>query len=305
MKFGLLLPHFGEQADGQRILAGSARAQELGFSSVWARDHLLFEPIGDIDGADSSFLEALTVLTAVGQQCQQLTLGTAALVPYRNPIHSARILATMANIVGPRLAIGVGGGSSDREFAAIGMGGIPRAALMQSQVGIMKALLSEPSVTWKDEFYDFDDVSLEPRPTADAVRFWWCGSTPKAARLAASVCDGWLPGRITMRTMQVRLETLDEAAAAVGRPRPPVGIMPTTSIHTSRERALATIDVPGLCRAANRSKFFVKPDSGEFRTPEDLTGMLLAGSPDEVAEQCAQLAASGVETIVFDCRAGF
>src|SRR5699024_3729444 len=46
MKFGLLLPHFGEHADKDKLLKGSQRAEELGFDSVWVRDHLVFEPHG-------------------------------------------------------------------------------------------------------------------------------------------------------------------------------------------------------------------------------------------------------------------
>ena len=49
MKFGLLLPHFGEHADREKLLEGSKRAEELGFDSVWVRDHLVFEPHGEME----------------------------------------------------------------------------------------------------------------------------------------------------------------------------------------------------------------------------------------------------------------
>jgi alkanesulfonate monooxygenase SsuD/methylene tetrahydromethanopterin reductase-like flavin-dependent oxidoreductase (luciferase family) len=206
---------------------------------------------------------------------------------------------------GPRLVIGVGGGSSDKEFETVGLGGLARADLVKSHVKIMNALFSDQNVSWHDEFFDFTDVTIEPRPPADAIRFWWCGSTPKAARLAASVCDGWLPGRITLRTLKARLDTMDSAAAAAQRPRPPVGIVPTTSIYSRRDDAMRSVDVDKLCRAANRSRFFLRPESGEFQTLADLEGMVLAGDPDDVAGQCARLGEAGVQTVVFDCRQDF
>ena len=49
MKFGLLLPHFGEHADRDKLLDGSKLAEELGFDSVWVRDHLVFEPHGEME----------------------------------------------------------------------------------------------------------------------------------------------------------------------------------------------------------------------------------------------------------------
>ena len=79
MKFGLLLPHFGHYADKDRILDGARRAEELGFDSVWVRDHLLFEPHGEFESADRDFYEPLTALTAVGAVTERITLGTATL----------------------------------------------------------------------------------------------------------------------------------------------------------------------------------------------------------------------------------
>ncbi len=66
MKYGLLLPHFGEQADRDKLLEGSQRAEELGFDSVWVRDHLVFEPHGEMEKPNRTFYDALTTLTAIG-----------------------------------------------------------------------------------------------------------------------------------------------------------------------------------------------------------------------------------------------
>ena len=101
MEFGLLLPHFGEYADRDRLLEGSRRAEELGFDSVWVRDHLLFEPHGEFESAATDFYEPLTVLTAIGAVTERIALGTATLIPYRHPLITFKYFATSGCILLP------------------------------------------------------------------------------------------------------------------------------------------------------------------------------------------------------------
>ena len=95
MKYGLLLPHFGEEADRDKLLDGARRAEELGFDSVWVRDHLIFEPHGEMEKPDRTFYEPLTTLTAIGAVTRRLQLGTGSLIPYRHPLQLALQVGTM------------------------------------------------------------------------------------------------------------------------------------------------------------------------------------------------------------------
>jgi len=305
MKLGLLLPHFGEHADGAKVIAGSVRAEQLGFDSVWVRDHIVFEPHGEFEKPDPTFFEALTVLTAVGAATRTLTLGTGALIPFRHPVHTALTAATITQMVGDRLILGLGTGNFDSEFAAVGLGGIPRVDLVRANVEIWRGLWSGAPVTRHDGIFDFDEVSVHPRPAAGTIPVWYCGTTPKSVRLAAEFCDGWMPGRISLPTMQKRVAALEEAAAAGGRPRPAVGVVPTTSIAATREAALSRVNVPGLLQWANNARFWVKPPAGSFSSVADLEGVLVYGTPDDVVEQVKRLAAAGVDHLVFDFRLTF
>ena len=96
MKFGLLLPHFGEYADRRRVLDGAQLAEELGFDSVWVRDHLIFEPHGEMESPVRTNFEALATLTAVGAVTAHIELGTGSLIPYRHPLHTALAVATIS-----------------------------------------------------------------------------------------------------------------------------------------------------------------------------------------------------------------
>lgn len=308
MQFGMLLPHFGSFGDPERIMKGSILAEAKGFESVWVRDHLIFEPHGEFEQPNRTFYEAMTVLTAIGAATERLVLGTGALIPFRHPIQLAQLTGTMANLFPGRLIIGMGAGNSDRQFEQIGLGGVFRPELVRSNANILRKLWTEDDVSYSDEYYTFDGVTLEPKPAAEHLPpFWYCGNTPKSARMAVEFGDGWLPGRIGIETLKARVDTLVEHSVATGRTggRPTVGIIPTTSVESTREKALATVNVPGLLEWANKSRFWVKPPSGTFETVDDLGGVLIAGTPDDVVEQCLELAAAGVEHLVFDVRLKF
>lgn len=305
MKFGLLLPHFGTHANRDMILDGAKLAEDLGFDSVWVRDHLLFEPHGEFEAANREFYEPLTVLTAIGAVTESLTLGTATLIPYRHPLVAAFTLASMTHLVGPRLIAGWGAGTFDHEFEAVGMGGIFRPELVESTAKIFELVFNEDDVTYSDAHYSFEDVTLYPKPTGP-IPFWYGGATPASARRAAEYCDGWIPGRITLKTIEKRVAKMGEITAENGRPMPVVGVVPPTTIAETEEEAWAGTSVEGLLKWANeRGKWWVKPESGRFETVADIEGSLIAGTPDQVVEQTRRFEDVGVDHLVFDTRLSF
>jgi len=305
MKFGLLLPHFGEYADRDRLLDGARRAEELGFDSVWVRDHLLFEPHGEFESAHRDFYEPLTVLSAIGAVTKHITLGTATLIPYRHPLVTAFTLASMTHMFGPRIITGWGAGTFDHEFAAVGMGGVFRPELVESNARIFEQVFNGDDVTYRDDHFSFEDVTLYPKPTGP-IPFWYGGATPASARRAAEYCDGWMPGRTTLKTIDKRVAKMQEMVGESGRPMPTVGVVPPTTIAETEEEAWAGTSVDGLLRWANeRGKWWVKPESGRFETVEDIEGSLIAGTPDQVVEQTRRFEAVGVDHLVFDTRLSY
>jgi alkanesulfonate monooxygenase SsuD/methylene tetrahydromethanopterin reductase-like flavin-dependent oxidoreductase (luciferase family) len=305
MKFGLLLPHFGEFADRDALLEGSKRAEELGFDSVWVRDHLLFEPHGEFESPNPDFYEPLTVLTAIGAVTKTITLGTATLIPYRHPLVTAFSLASITQMVGPRVIAGWGAGTFDHEFDAVGLGGIFRPELVESNARISELVWSQDEVTYADDHYSFEKASIYPKP-AGKIPFWYGGATPASARRAAEYCDGWIPGRITLKTIEKRVQSMADIVAENGRPMPTVGVVPPTTIAETEDEAWAGTSVDGLLKWANdRGKWWVKPPSGRFETAEDIEGSLIAGTPDQVVEQTRRFEEVGVDHLVFDMRLSF
>ncbi|MGH3222111.1 MAG: LLM class flavin-dependent oxidoreductase [Streptosporangiaceae bacterium] len=304
-KYGLLLPHFGEDADRDKLLGGAQRAEELGFDSVWVRDHLVFEPHGEMEKPNRTFYEALTTLTAVGAVTTRLELGTSSLIPFRHPLITTQMVGTMTQLFGPRLILGFGAGTYDHEFDVVGLGGADRVQLVRSNAEILRRVMSQNGVSYRDDYFAFTEVTIEPKPVGGPVPFWYCGATPRSARLAVEFCDGWMPGRISLLTLQQRIRSIDELAARRGRRRPTIAIVPPTTIARNRETALRRVNVAGLLVWANKARFTVKPPSGSFDTVEDLAGQLIAGSSDDAVAECQKLQAAGVEHLVFDLRFTF
>ncbi|MRX43558.1 LLM class flavin-dependent oxidoreductase [Agromyces sp. Q22] len=305
MKFGLLLPHFGEEASREKLLEGSKLAERMGFDSVWVRDHLVFEPHGEMEKPNRTFYDALTTLTAIGAVTDRIELGTGSLIPFRHPLVTALMAGTITQLVGPRLILGFGAGTFDHEFEAIGWGDLDRVEAVRSNAEILKRVFTENDVTYDDGIFSFENVTIEPKPVGGRVPFWYCGATPRSARLAAEYADGWMPGRISLATMEKRIATMRDMTDASGRPLPTVAVIPPTSIEETREEALKHVNIPGLLAWANKAKFAVRPPSGTFETVEDLSGQLIVGNPDEAVEELRKFEAIGTEHVVFDFRFKF
>lgn len=305
MKFGLLLPHFGEQADRDKLLRGAQRAEEIGFDSVWVRDHLVFEPHGEMENPNRTFYDALTTLTAIGAVTSRLELGTGSLIPVRHPLLTALMAGTITQLVGPRLILGFGAGTFDHEFEAIEWGGRDRVELVRSNAEILRRVFTENNVSYADDNFKFADVTIEPKPVGGRIPFWYCGATPRSARLAVEFCDGWMPGRISLRTVAKRIDAMRELAEQTQRPMPTVAVIPPTSIEATREEALRHVNIPGLLAWANKARFAVKPESGRFETVEDLEGQLIVGNPEQAVAEVRKFAELGVEHLVFDFRFKF
>ncbi|NJI58412.1 LLM class flavin-dependent oxidoreductase [Microbacterium oxydans] len=305
MKFGLLLPHFGEEASKEKLLEGSKLAESFGFDSVWVRDHLVFEPHGEMEKPNRTFYDALTTLTAIGAVTDKIELGTGSLIPFRHPLVTALMAGTMTQLLGPRLILGFGAGTFDHEFDAIGWGDLDRVEMVRSNAEILRRVFTENDVTYDDGIFKFDNVTIEPKPVGGRIPFWYCGATPRSARLAAEFADGWMPGRTGLLTMEKRIQTMREMTDENGRPMPTIAVIPPTSIEDTREEALKHVNIPGLLAWANKAKFAVKPPSGSFETVEDLEGQLIVGDPDQAVEQIRRFEEVGTEHLVFDFRFKF
>jgi len=290
-RFGLLVPHFGLEADPDLLVEGARLAEARGFDSLWVRDHLVFHPHG-MEGTDRTFIDPF------------VTLSYLAGVTERHPINLAYSVASMSWITRRKFDLGIGAGTFDHEFAVIGQADEDRVQMMKEQVLIARRLWTGESLEWNSDRYKFSDVDLKPQPLYP-VPVWWGGATPAAARLAVDFCEGWLPGRITFPTYLQRMKKIKEMCVAQGKPMIMTGAVPVTSIDDTTRSAVERLNVPGLIKNANAQKFWVKPKSGEFTKIEELDGSILAGTPDDIVGGIQRYQELGCDLLVFDFRMRF
>ncbi len=108
------------------------------------------------------------------------------------PVHLAKGLATVDQLSGGRLEIGVGSGGPRRPFAAFGMSSDRWLPRFTEGLALMKALWTEPSVTFDGEFWQLKDAAMEPKPVQKPYpRLWFGGSASTAVRRGVRLCDAF------------------------------------------------------------------------------------------------------------------
>jgi alkanesulfonate monooxygenase SsuD/methylene tetrahydromethanopterin reductase-like flavin-dependent oxidoreductase (luciferase family) len=302
-KYGLLLPHFGGHASREKLLKGAVQAEKYGFDSVWVRDHLVYHPHG-MEDQSRTHVEPIVVLSAIASVTDRLILGTGSLIPYRHPIHTALCLSSLEFMAGPgRVIAGWGSGAFDHEFDAIGMGGQKRGDVMREQFEVMRKLWSGESVSFKGQFYTFDDVDIHPSPSAP-IPIWYCGDSVFSVKKAVEHAQGWMPGRITVKTFAKRVKRMTQLSEEAGRPRPTPSAIPIVSPGKTKEAGLARVNWKGILEDAKKSTWEL-PDSGAWATSEDLDGAVIAGTAADFADVVSRYHDAGMEHLVFDLRFRF
>ena len=162
-----------------------ARAEELGvFDSAWTQEMVL--------GAASQ-LAPLEVMTYAAACTSTLRLGcTVFVTTLHSPVHLAKALASLDQLSGGRLEVGIGSGGPRRPFAAFGMAADRWLPRFTEGVALMKALWTEPSVTFDGEFWQLKGAAMEPKPYQKPYpRLWFGGSAAAAVRRGVGLCDGF------------------------------------------------------------------------------------------------------------------
>jgi probable F420-dependent oxidoreductase len=296
MQFGVLIPHFGKEASPARIIDGAKLCEELGFDSIWVRDHLIWHPHG-MERAGLKFVEPFVVLAAIAAVTKKIKLGTVVLVPVRWPLKLSQDLASLSYMAGGRVIAGLGLGFNPAELATVGLRIEDRVDIMRETVEIARLIWRENSASYKGRIFSFENVTIEPKP-AEPIPIFGGGSTRAAIRRIAEYCDGWIPGRVPLATFDDRVNYLRRITDR----KIILGNIPITRIDKDRAKARASIDVAALAESSEGNTHWIKPPSGKFQTIEDLEGLLIVGNPDDCAAEIEKYRRRGVAHLVFDLR---
>jgi len=307
VRFGLVLPHFGSSVDPARLLAVARQAEVVGFDSLWARGRLVAgAPHGLLlEAGGTTFLEPLLTLAAIAAVTERIQLGTAVLLPNRHPLRLAQEVGTLWHLAPDRLLIGLGLGVGPANFEPLGLGYDDRLELFEETAEVLGGLPAGAPLDHQGKHFSYEDLEINPQPGA-RVPLYYGGVSRAAVRRAFQWADGWIAGRLPQDTFISRMQLVKEYRADSGRTLD-IATMPITLVDAGDGRHAATAQeaVATLARSAEGATDWIKPASGHFETVEDLSGLLISGTPDRCAEQVGAMLETGVTHIVFDLRLVF
>jgi probable F420-dependent oxidoreductase len=207
MHFGVSLPGRGPLAKPDVLVKLAERAEALRYSSLFVTDHVViptsyrskypYSPSGQVAGDwAQGYLEPLALMSFLAGATSRIRLGTSVLViPYRNPVVTAKMLATLDVMSGGRVILGAGVGWLAEEFAALAAPPYAeRGRVTDEYLRLMRECWTREPVEWKGRYYALGEVSVLPKPLqAGGIPVWTGGHTDAALRRTGELADGWHP----------------------------------------------------------------------------------------------------------------
>jgi probable F420-dependent oxidoreductase len=230
MKFGIMFANTGHGSSPEGATAVATAAEAGGFEAIWTVEHVVvpsgyesqypYDPSGKMAGGAEEFdlPDPLIWLTWVAAQTTRIKLATGILiVPQRNPVITAKELATLDHLSGGRMMLGVGAGWLAEEFDALNASFGDRGKRLDEYVAIMRALWSGTKTSFHGEFFDFTDCISLPRPTNGTIPVIVGGHSPAAAKRAGRIGDGFFPGSASATEIGELITLVRQTAEEHGR----------------------------------------------------------------------------------------
>jgi probable F420-dependent oxidoreductase len=190
--FGVILPNYGTGSSPDAIRGVAELAEELGFDSVWATEHIIVGPEA-VDPYGRVY-DPLVTLGWIAGWTERIGLGTSiVLVPLHNPIHLAKEVATLQELSGGRVTLGVGMGWHRDEFEFMGVEFEGRGRRADEAIGLMRALWNGEH-DFEGQYWSYHHATSEPHPSPPP-QIWVGGSSDRAIRRARELGDAWHPSR--------------------------------------------------------------------------------------------------------------
>jgi probable F420-dependent oxidoreductase len=259
------------------IKAFVERAEALGFDGLWTQEN----PLGVMPTLDS-----LHLLTFAAAHTSRVRLGCAVhLTAVRGPVYLAKSLMTVDQLSGGRLIVGVGLGTP-RNDAAFGVDSSTRVARFVEGIRLMKALWTEPRITFQGRFFRLEGAAMEPKPVQRPhPPIWFGGSHTNALRRAVRYGDGFIgAGATSSSSFADQVRTLRACLEEAGRDPASFPISKRVYIAVDDDRQ----------RAGDKLAEWFTFNYGRSMHEQ----VAVWGSADECAERLREIVAAGAEMLV-------
>ncbi len=289
MRFGFPIPTRGALGTLETVRRLGRAAEEYRYDSVWVSDHIVipkssaskypYSADGHLDlEAAQHYLEPLTVMSFLAGVTERVAIGSSVLIlPYRNPMLVAKMVATLDVLSRGRVILGIGVGWMREEFEALNLPTFAeRGAATDEWIQILRELWTREWPSFRGRFFSFEEVRFYPKPVQKPHPPIWVGGHTRAAiRRAARLGDGWHP----------------------------IGLRPPAGLHPE-EYGRAAADLRAQAEAAGRDP---KTITLSLRAPIRFTDGTapgvrtpFIGSRDQIVEDIRAYARLGVRHLVFD-----
>jgi probable F420-dependent oxidoreductase len=267
MQIGITLRNMGPQSRPETLVPCAEAADAAGLESLWITDHLAIPP-DDAEGSGGRYTDPLTTLAYLAARTTRIRLGTGVLIlPYRRPLPTAKAVATVQELSGGRLLLGVGVGWMEAEFLAVGADRRRRGRDTDAALDLLHRCFAGGTVEAHGQPFLFD-----PRPLRPPI--YVGGAGEHALRRTVRFGDGWMPMSADPAKLAPAAARLRELAEGAGRTPPGIvafGGVPLDEPDRARER-LDELAALGVVRFVQAHRY--DDVDGYRRTVERLAALL-------------------------------
>jgi probable F420-dependent oxidoreductase len=274
MKVGVWIPNCRHLAAPGIIREAAGRAEQLGYESVWVSDHVVV-PHANVINFGETIFDPLVTLGVIAGATRRVQLGTTVLiVPYRNAVVTAKMIASLDALSGGRFVLGIGAGWVVAESAMLGVPFAERGAMTDEYLEAMQELWTSAAPSFAGKYTQFSGLVFAPKPVQKPHPPIWVGGHSRAAlRRAARFGAAWHPIN-----------------------------------HPPAELRAGRAELARLCEEGDRATppaLTLRNDLRLLRPGESVPtsshgGRVLAGEPARLVDQIAELADCGVEHLVLE-----
>lgn len=317
-KFGVRIPVAGVLASPHAIRASAVEADRLGFDTLWVHDYLIWNKELDsvhiscgsresfeAAGADYPpvFYESLTSLAYCAAATENIRLGVAVLIlPYREPLFTAKQIATIDELSGGRLDLGIGQGAAKStlnvDFEVLGVSRATKIRRTREHLNAMIKIWNQDSPSVQGEFYSFDNATIYPKPRQRPhPPIWIGGSADKSLDMIADYADAWLSCWVTPDQFPTAIADLNDRLALRGRAPEDltagseIQIMLAESEEEAQRQAAKTMGAFEEGYAGTTGGF--AEDKQATSTLNEIWASSLIGTPEQVRDRIAQYVEAG------------
>lgn len=275
MKFGVVLPIWQLSINEAETL--TLKAEELGLDGVFVPDHILAKP-ATTQHYGPSWPDPFSLLAFLAGRTRRIQVGASIIVlPYRNPLVTAKAAATVDQVSGGRFIFGVGVGWDEEEFRDLGLAFRERGAIGDEYIKIIKTAWGSDVPSFSGKYFSFSGATFAPRPLQKPHPPIWVGGMPgtlssPAMRRAAELGDVWHPLGLSLDDLEKGIAKVRERATKAGR---------GNAIGFAPRNLLTIID---RAKGGGRAAF--------------------EGSPDEIGGDIRRAQALGCHYLTFDLPRG-